>query len=182
MRPRSPASSRAARSLPRREAPPSITSGDSSRRDRGQKPLQLFAGDDLGLDEVVRLSGWRRRTSLCAGREKNCSRPGWNEVETRHEFGEKRRQEGPMPPDEPCHREGHEQVERVVPGRGGSRREERKQDDLYDVRGNPDQARRDNAPCRRDALAWHHDLPRLRGRMINWALWESFRRRQEKRG
>src|SRR6202040_4169618 len=53
---------------------------------------------------------------LAPGREEDGGGPGGDEVPEGYELRDERRQEGPVPPDEPCHQTRDRDVERVVPG------------------------------------------------------------------
>ena len=122
---------------------------------------QGLPGYDIGFDDVLRLPGRVGRGRFCAGHEKDRRRPGRNEVETRHQLHEEGRQKCPVPSDEPDHRDGHQEIEHVVKRGRHARCEEREHDNLNDVRGDREEARRSNASrCNCQAqLGYLGDLP-----------------------
>jgi len=61
-------------------------------------------------------------------------RPERNEIDSRHELGEKRRRELPVPAEEKGEHAGDAEIEDIVSGRGGALDEERKDGDLEYVR------------------------------------------------
>jgi len=61
-------------------------------------------------------------------------RPERNKIDARHELGEKRRRELPVPAEEKGEQAGDAEIEDVVRGRGGALDEERKNNDLEYIR------------------------------------------------
>src|SRR5262249_55959454 len=95
--------------------------GSSVRKFRGAgraetvAPLVLPARNDFRIDGTLR-DAFGSGPTHATCREENGGRPCRHQIPEWNELREKRRQESPVPTDQPGHRRGDGKVERVVPG------------------------------------------------------------------